>query len=442
MINKLKNLRNHHGFMKYFKNTSWLFMEKILRMIVGLFIGIWVARYLGPEQFGLFSYALAFISMFGFFVTLGMDGGYIVKELKSVKPQKIILATVLFLKFIGSLLAITIISIIIRLIEDDTLTITLVTIASFSYIFRIFSVFDLYFQSKVLSKYIVWSNLLALFLVSLVRVYFILSDATIEAFIYSLILEIALASIFFIYFYVKYSSDFKGFHIDIFYAKDILSNTWPAIISAFLVLVYLQIDIVMIKNILGDSEAGNYAAAAKISALFYFIPTAITSSIYPAILNAKKTDESLYYKHFEQLFNFSVLFMFPVALFVTFYSDNIINILYTDSFIVAASVLPILIWASVFVFFNNIQAKWYITEHLQKLILIRIIFATFVNIVLNLYLIPRYGIIGAAYSTLISYTISGYFGNLFFGRITLKLFKLQSSALMVFPIFIKMLRKK
>ena len=54
MIDKIISLKNHQGFMKYFKNTSWLFFEKILRMFVGLFIGIWVARYLGPERFGLF----------------------------------------------------------------------------------------------------------------------------------------------------------------------------------------------------------------------------------------------------------------------------------------------------------------------------------------------------------------------------------------------------
>jgi O-antigen/teichoic acid export membrane protein len=80
VINKLHSLKKHEGFMRYFKNTSWLFGEKILRMFVGLFVGIWVARYLGPEQFGLFSYAQSFVGLFTAIATLGLDG-IVVREL-------------------------------------------------------------------------------------------------------------------------------------------------------------------------------------------------------------------------------------------------------------------------------------------------------------------------------------------------------------------------
>ena len=74
VINYLKDnlelLKNHIGFLKYFKNTSWLFFEHILRMTLGLFIGVWVARYLGPNQFGLFSYVQALVAMASIFATL------------------------------------------------------------------------------------------------------------------------------------------------------------------------------------------------------------------------------------------------------------------------------------------------------------------------------------------------------------------------------------
>ncbi len=80
LTSKIQNLRQHSGFMKYFKNSSWLFAEKILRMVVGLFVGVWVARYLGPEQFGLFSYALSFVGLFAAVATLGLHG-IVVREL-------------------------------------------------------------------------------------------------------------------------------------------------------------------------------------------------------------------------------------------------------------------------------------------------------------------------------------------------------------------------
>ena len=87
-MEKLKSLKNHQGFMRYFKNTSWLFAEKILRMVVGLFVGVWVARYLGPDKFGLFSYAQSFVGLFTAIATLGLDG-IVVRELVSILKKRV-----------------------------------------------------------------------------------------------------------------------------------------------------------------------------------------------------------------------------------------------------------------------------------------------------------------------------------------------------------------
>lgn len=73
--------------MKYFKNTSWLFGEKILRMAVGLFVGVWLARYLGPEQFGLFSYAQSFVGLFIAIATFGLDGIVVRETVKDESRQ-------------------------------------------------------------------------------------------------------------------------------------------------------------------------------------------------------------------------------------------------------------------------------------------------------------------------------------------------------------------
>lgn len=74
MLTKLTALKNHAGFIRYFKNTCWMMGEQFLRIIAGVFVGIWVARYLGPEQFGLFSYVLAFTAIFGGIAKLGLNG--------------------------------------------------------------------------------------------------------------------------------------------------------------------------------------------------------------------------------------------------------------------------------------------------------------------------------------------------------------------------------
>lgn len=132
-------------------------------------------------------------------------------------------------------------------------------------------VFNLYFQSRVLSKYVVYSNLIALIVVSVIKVYLIINNFLLEAFIYASIVEGAVASLLYILFYLKNFNTLEVFKIDFKYAKNILKDTWPIMISAFLISVYMQIDIIMIKNMLGNSEAGNYAAATKISTLYQLL---------------------------------------------------------------------------------------------------------------------------------------------------------------------------
>ena len=64
-------LKQHPGIRKYFSNTSWLLGERILRMGVSLFVGIYVIRYLGPEKYGLLSYTMSFVCLFSAFLDLG-----------------------------------------------------------------------------------------------------------------------------------------------------------------------------------------------------------------------------------------------------------------------------------------------------------------------------------------------------------------------------------
>ena len=101
MIEKIKFLFAHKNFMKYFKNTSWLFGEKILRMIVALFVGVWVARYLGPEKFGLLSYAQSFVALFAVVASLGLDSLVVRELVKDESRAETLLGTSFFLKIFG-----------------------------------------------------------------------------------------------------------------------------------------------------------------------------------------------------------------------------------------------------------------------------------------------------------------------------------------------------
>ena len=203
MLTKLKSLKNHQGFMKYFKNTSWLFGEKILRMVVGLFVGIWVARYLGPEQFGLFSYAQSFVGLFTAIAALGLDGIVVRELVKDESRRDELIGTAFWLKLIGAIAVLLILAIAVNFTSNDHATNIIVFIVASATVFQAFNVVDFYFQAKVMSKYIVYANVISLFLSSIVKVVLILNEAPLVAFAWVVLFDSFVLACGFIYYCIK-----------------------------------------------------------------------------------------------------------------------------------------------------------------------------------------------------------------------------------------------
>lgn len=406
MIDKIISLKHHQGFMKYFKNTSWLFFEKMLRMFVGLFVGIWVTRYLGPERFGLFSYAQSLVGLFAAIATLGLDGIVVRELVKDESRANDLIGTAFYLKLIGAILTLLVLVIATQFTSNDRYTNSLVFIIASATIFQSFNVVDMYFQSKVLSKYVVFSNIISLFISSIVKITLILINAPLVVFAWAILFDSIVLALGFIYFFLKYSiSEIKKIKFNKTIAISLLKDSWPLILSGVVISIYMKIDQVMIQDMLGSEAVGQYAAATRLSEIWYFIPTILVSSLFPAIVNARKQSEELYYSRLQKLFDLVVWIAIVIALPMTFLSDMIVDILYGKQYSQAASVLMIHIWASIFVFLGVISGNWYINENLQLLAFLRAFYGMISNIFLNLLLITKYGIQGAAIATLISYMI-------------------------------------
>jgi O-antigen/teichoic acid export membrane protein len=430
MITKIKSLRNHQGFMKYFKNTSWLFAEKILRMVVGLFVGIWVARYLGPERFGLFSYAQSFVGLFTAIATLGLDGIVVRELVKDESRRDELISTAFWLKLTGAFVVLLILALAVNFTSNDHYANILVFIIASATIFQSFNVIDFYFQSKVLSKYVVYANIISLFLSSIVKIVLILNEALLIDFAWTVLFDSFVLACGYIYFYIKNNSSFNIQNL--MFKKEtaisLLKDSWPLILSGIVISIYMKIDQVMIKEMMNAEAVGQYAAAVRLSETWYFIPMVISSSLYPAIINAKKQSEELYYARLQRLYDLMVWMAIAIALPMTFLSDWVVSLLYGEQYNQAGSVLMIYIWAGVFVFLGVASSKWFISENLQKYSFYRTFAGAIINIFLNYILIPRYDIIGAAFATLISQAIASYVFNIVNKKLRYT-FLLQTNAL-------------
>lgn len=430
MIEKLRTLKEHAGFMRYFKNTSWLMAEKILRMVVGLFVGIWVARYLGPDKFGLLSYAQSFVGLFAAISTLGLDGIVVRELVKRPEKEYVLIGTAFVLKIFGAFLTLVLLAVAVHFTSNDHYTNLLVFIIASATIFQSFNVVDLYFQSKVLSRYVVYANIVSLFASSIVKVLLILNEAPLIAFAWVVLFDSFILACGFIYFFVRHSAfniqhlKFKGET-----AVSLLKDSWPLILSGVVVGIYMKIDQVMIKEMLDSEAVGQYAAAVRLSEAWYFLPMVITTSLFPAIVNAKKVSEELYHERLQKLYDLMVWIAVAIALPMTFLSDWVVNLLYGAKYSEAGSVLTIHIWAGIFVFLGVASGKWFVNENLQMLSFYRTFLGATINIVLNILLIPKFGIQGAAFATLVSQIVAAYIFDLF-NDVTRALFVMKTRSLL------------
>ncbi len=429
-MQRLKVLKNHQGFMRYFKNTSWLFGEKILRMVVGLFVGIWVARYLGPEQFGLFSYAQSFVGLFTAIATLGLDGIVVRELLKDESRRDELIGTAFWLKLIGAFGVLLVLAIAVNFTSNDTYTNTLVFIIASATIFQSFNVVDMYFQSKVMGKYIVYANVITLLLSSIVKIALILNEASLEAFAWTIVFDSVVLSTGYVFFFLKKSTyNIQNLTFDKRIAISLLKDGLFYMFTAIVISLYMKIDQVMIKEMLDTKSVGYYAVAARLSELWYFLPIIISSSLYPAIENAKKQSQELYYDRLEKLFIVCNIIALSIIVPTLFLSDFIVVTLYGSEYAAAGSVLMIHIISLLFAFQRVPSEYWVLSENLKYFEIYKTLFGLGVNVIFNFYLIPLYGINGAALATLISMFVAGYFAYALYGK-SFVVFKMMTRTLL------------
>lgn len=413
LIEKIKSLIQHQGFRRYAANTSWMMAEQMLRVIAGLFVGIWVARYLGPEQFGLFSYVLAFAAIFGGIAKLGLDGIVVRELLNHPEKRDTYLGTAFWLKIMGVFVVMAIMAAIVPFTSNDATTNLYIFIITTGLIFQSFEVVEFYFQSQVLAKVISICKVTQLALSSLIKIYLVLTEAELLYFVLLIVFDaFSLAISYAIAYNLKNNPAFyKCFSLDA--AKELLKDSWPLIFSSIVAMIYMRIDQIIIKEMLDDYEVGIYSAAVRLSEAFYFIPILITASLFPAILNAKKKNEKLYLSRMQKLYDLMVWIAIAIAIPVTLLSDWMVRLLYGPAYSEAGSVLMIHVWAGIFVFLGVASGRWFVAENLQMLYFWRVFNGMVINLILNFALITKYGIQGVAVATLLSYFMAGLLFDLF-----------------------------
>lgn len=430
MIEFTRALLENAFVRKLARNASWQISDKLLRAVLGLFVGVWTARYLGPEDFGLFSFAIAFVALFTFVADLGLQSIVVRELVRREIARSRILASALVLRLVGAVITIILCVVFIGLLRpNDQLSGEMIFIVGLALVPQAFDVIDFDYQARMHSGPIVLIRCTSLMVFSAVKVILILGGAQLIAFAWAVAAEASLSAILMWFLITKQFQSFTLFAVSFSEMKRLIAHSWPLAIAGLSSILYMRIDQVMLGKMLGNDASGIFAAAVRISESWYFIPVAVLTAVAPA-LTAAHAESQQHYRNKLMLFT-RVMFRLSVAaaVLLTIGSDWIIAVLYGVDYEQAAPVLALHAWAGVFVALGLATAPWFVNSEMLRIRMIQTVIGALFNIGLNLCLIPRYGAAGAAFSTLLSQSVVVFWLNAVTSR-TRTVFFLQVRAML------------
>lgn len=403
---QMKSIQNVH-LKKILNNISWLLVDKVLRMGLGFLVGVWLARYLGPEELGQLSYAITFVGMFGAIAGLGLNSIVVRDIVRDKQVALITLSSAFVMQIVSGLIAILLANMIIALISpEDKLTRLIVAIMSPSLLFKATDTVRFWFESQVQSRYVVWVENGVFLIMSLIKVIMILNQAELLSFVYLNLAEAAAVGIALVSIYKKKEGEISLWHSTLARCKSLFIDSWPLLLSAITVTIYMRIDIIMLQNLSGNREVGIYTAGTKLSEIWYFLPMVIVSSVSPYLIKCHASNNKLYLARLRKLYFLLSWLAIGIALPISLFSEQLIASLYGKQFEGSAPVLAIHLWASIAVFLGVASSQHLLVNGWLKISFYRTLLGMICNIILNMLFIPQMGAVGASIATVISYFVA------------------------------------
>ena len=405
-------LEGRHSLQQAVGNSGWLLLDRVVRSGVTFVIIIWLARYLGPQQFGIFNYVLAIVAISSAMATFGLEDIVVRELVHSPSERNEILGTAFVIKLLGGGIAfITAITVIRWLRPNEAIMLWLVGIAAAGTFFLALDVIDYWFRSAVQSKYTVIARVTSAVILNLSKVGLIVFKAPLSAFIVATFAEAALSGVLLVVMYRARVGRVFAWNATRARAVSLLKSSWPLFFSVMVVMIYMKIDQVMIGEMLGVQEVGIYSAAVRLVEMWYIVPAILAMSFFPSMYKLKFDNPQRYLQRIQLFLDSMVVVSVGAGVLILLVAEQLVVLIYGSEYQGAVGVLQIYIWSSVFVFLMIATSSYLIAENKTIFLLFRNVLGMLVNVTLNWLLIPVYGIKGSAFATFIAYLFTAYLSS-------------------------------
>ena len=376
-------------------------------MAISFIVSILTARYLGPSNYGVISYAASFIAFFTSIASLGLNNTIVIELINNKDKEGTVLGTGIAYQVVSGLLSSVAIFLLVYFLNpDDSTTYFITILQSLSLVFQSFQLINYWYQSKLQSRVSTIVASVAYIIVTLYKVFLLITAKSVLWFAFSSSFNYIVLSLLLIFEYQRSNGQKLAFSA--FLGRKMLKRSSHFILSGLMVAVYSQMDRIMIGSMMGKTSVGYYSASSTICNTWVFLLGAIIDSARPLIMEYRKENEALYERRLTQLYAAIIWISFIFSTVIFIFSKKIILLTYGQGYLDATSSLRILTWYTAFAYSGVVKNIWLVCEHKEKYVKYLSFAGAVSNLVLNFALIPTFGIAGAAFSSLATQVITNF----------------------------------
>lgn len=412
LLNKYTNNLSENK-KKVFANLFWAMTGKIVNMAGVLLVGILVARYLGPSQYGLMNYVISYVSLFTIISNFGLDNIEIRELSRTPERKEYILGTCFRIRMFFSTFALILVILSLILFKANTFTSCMILLYSVTLYTGNFNIIRNYFTSIVKNEYVVKSEIARTIIGACIKVILLWIKAPLEYFITATVFDAVLVASGYCFSFKKTVGKISEWKYDKTIVPYYIKESFPLVLSGAAVIIYQRIDQVMIGNMIDNASVGYFATAGKFLDLVLFLPMVLTQTVTPLLVKAKERNKEEYERKKQQFVNIVVWIAIILSALVSFFAYWLIHFTYGDKYLPAVPVLQIMAFKTVGMALSSSSGQIIIMERIQKWAFIRNLIGCLICIVLNILLIPRFGMIGSAWVTIITVAFTGCLANVF-----------------------------
>ena len=397
---------------KIIKNTSWIVICKVAQSILNLVVSMLTARYLGPSSFGLINYAASITAFMVPVMQLGLRSTLVYEFIQKPEAEGKTLGTALLMNAVSALLCMgSIFAFVTIANHDERTTIIVCILYSINLIFQALEMCQYWFQKNLQSKYTSLISLAAYFIVSLYKIYLLITNKNVYWFAIAQAIDYCLIAIALLFAYKKCGG--QKLSISLKRGKEMLAKSKYYIVSGMMVTVFAQTDRLMIKNMIDDEATGYYSAAAACAGIASFVFAAIIDSMRPVILECKKQSNDSYELNVSRLFSIVFYMSLMQCVAMTIFAKPVIWMLYGKDYFSSINALRIIVWYVTYSYIGQVRNVWILAEGKQRYLWRINLLGSLLNVILNALVIPTWGILGASFASF----VTQFFTNFILGFI-------------------------